>query len=174
MSPAAGRWTAAIDSPALVMDEVDENRSHVRRLLQRATEGDREARRGLAAALAELEPAGARATWRDVGPRYRKILFGIGEENSARRGLSREEVRKVWEAGGRLSLAQLLRCRVRYFSDGLAVGSAGFIEQVFESLRAAFSAARKTGARRMAGGDWGELRTARRLRVDPISPGGDG
>ena len=139
-----------------------------------AVGGDREARRGLAAALADLEPAGARATWRDVGPRYRKILFGIGEENSARRGLSREEVRKVWEAGGRLSLAQLLRCRVRYFSDGLAVGSAGFIEQVFESLRAAFSAARKTGARRMAGGDWGELRTARRLRVDPISPGGDG
>ena len=50
----------------------------------------------------------------------------------------------------------------------------GFIEHVFQTLRAAFSEARQTGARRMAGGDWGELRTARRLRVDPISPGGDG
>ncbi|MCP3918681.1 MAG: transposase, partial [bacterium] len=40
-----------------------------------AVAGDREARRGLCAALADLKEG---ATWRDLGPRYRKILFGIG------------------------------------------------------------------------------------------------
>ncbi len=58
----------------------------------------------------------------DLDPLYRKALFGIGEENSVRAGLSQEAVAKVWAAGGKLSLAQLLRCRVRYLSDGMAVG----------------------------------------------------
>jgi putative transposase len=136
-----------------------------------AVAGDRVARRGLSAALCDLK---SDANWRDVGPRYRKILYGIGEETPTRAGLSREEVRKVWEAGGKLSLAQLLRCRVRYFSDGLAVSSEGFIEYVFRSLRSAFSDGRDTGARKMVGGDWGGMRTARALKIDPISPGGDG
>ena len=136
-----------------------------------AVSGNRQARRGLSATLSDLKPG---ATWRDVGPRYRKILFGIGEETSVRAGISREQVAKVWAAGGKLTLPQLLRCRVRYLTDGLAIGSAGFIQRVFASTREAFSAGRQTGARRMVGGDWGELRTARALRVAPISPSGDG
>jgi putative transposase len=138
-----------------------------------AVGGDRLARKGLAAALSEEKP---NADWRDVGPRYRKIIFGIGEEHSVRAGISREEVAKVWEAGGKLSLAQLLRCRIRYFTDGLAIGSESFVERIFEMMRGAFSEGRERGARKMKGGDWGELRTARDLRVTPISisPGGDG
>ena len=131
-----------------------------------AVVGDPRARKGLAAALADLKPE---ANWRDVGPRYRKVLFGIGEENSARVGLSRAEVAKVWAAGGKLSLAQLLRCRLRYFSEGMAIGTAAFVEEFFQSQRGAFSTSRKTGARRMRGGDWEELRVARALVVEPYS-----
>ena len=134
-----------------------------------AVAGDRAARRGLCGALADLKD---KATWRDLGPRYRKILFGIGEENSARMGLSHEAVAKVWAAGGKLSLSQLLRCRVRDFSDGLAVGREGFLESVFALVREAFSSERETGARKMAGGDWDGLCAARALRVKPIDPGG--
>ncbi len=133
-----------------------------------AVVGDRAARRGISAALADLKPG---ANWGDVGPRYRKILFGIGEGNAARAGLSRERVAEVWAAGGKLSLAQLLRCRVRYFTDGLALGSESFLESLFAQLRAIFSGARQTGARRMRGGDWDGLRSARDLRVRPIDPG---
>ena len=136
-----------------------------------AVVGDRAARRGLSRALVDLNPD---ADWRHAAPRYRKILFGSGEETSVRKGISREEVRRVWEAGGKLSLAQLLRCRLRYFSDGFAIGSEGFIESIFQKFREAFSDSRKSGARRMSGGDWGELRIARKLRVDPVSLGGDG
>ena len=102
------------------------------------------------------------------------ILFGIGEETSARTGISRKAVAKVWAAGGKLTLAQLLRCRVRYFSDGLAVGSATFIEAFFEARRKAFSARRKTGSRKLKGGDWEGLCSARDLVVDPITPPDDG
>ena len=126
-----------------------------------AVQGDRSARRGLASTLHNLK---SNANWRDVGPRYRKILFGIGED----RGLSRAAVEEVWRAGGKLTFAQLLRCRLRYLSDGLAIGSTAFVEQVFATKRDWFGPRRKSGARRLAGGDWGELRTARALAVTPI------
>ena len=136
-----------------------------------AVGGDRTARRGLAAALGEN--AGAVA-WRDIGRRYRKVLFGVGEETSIRAGLSREAVDRVWREGGKLSLQQLLRCRVRYFTDGLAIGSSEFIERLFEAERGRFSPSRQTGARRLRGGDWGELCGARDLRLNAIQPTGDG
>ena len=122
----------------------------------------------ISAALADLKPG---ANWGDVGPRYRKILFGIGEENSARAGLSRERVAEVWAAGGELTLAQLLRCRVRYFSDGMALGSESFLELFFAGLREFFSERRHSGARKMSGGDWDGLCSARALRERPIDPG---
>ena len=130
--------------------------------------GDRAARRGLSRALADVND---RANWGDVAPRYRKILFGIGEGNAVSAGLSSEAVAKVWAAGGKLSLAQLLRCRVRYFGDGLAIGREEFVESVFARLKV-FTAGRKTGAKKMVGGGWDELRVARGLRVKPIDPGG--
>ena len=136
-----------------------------------AVAGDRLARRNLARVLVEVKP---NATWRDIGPRYRKILFGIGEEHPGRAGISREAVAKVWESGGKLTLTQLLRCRIRYLTDGLAIGSAAFIESVFVSEREAFSGGRSSGSRKMVGGNWGELRIARALRREPISPPRDG
>ncbi|MFT4547715.1 MAG: putative transposase [Verrucomicrobiales bacterium] len=132
-----------------------------------AVAGDRVARRGISRALEDFKE---NANWGDVGPRYRKILFGIGEKRSAQSGLSHAAVAKVWAAGGKLSLAQLLRCRVRYFSDGLAVGRESFVESVFAICREVFTPERKSGARKMSGGDWDGLRSARALRVKPVVP----
>ena len=132
-----------------------------------AVAGDQRARKGLAAAL---EDVGATATWRDVGPRYRRILYGIGEGTDSRKGFSPAEIAAVWAAGGRLTLGQLLRCRVRYFSDGLVVGSHSFIEEFFGARRELFGAVRRTGSRRMKGGDWEGLRAARDLSVAAIVP----
>ena len=117
------------------------------------------------------------ATWREVGPRYRQILYGIGEETATRPGLSRTEVAKVWNAGGKLSLAQLLRCRVRYLSDGLAVGSKSFVENLLRAVRRQSdptSEVRSPHAAKLKGGaGWGDLRSARKLVVSPISPPDD-
>jgi len=132
-----------------------------------AVAGDREARRGLVQAM-QLDHADC--GWRQVGAAYRKVIFGIGEEHSARAGISHEEVAKVWAEGGQLSLAQLLRCRVRYLSHGVVIGTESFVERFFQARRKMFGARRQTGARKMKGGDWDGLRSARALGLNPIAP----
>jgi hypothetical protein len=132
-----------------------------------AVGGDRRARRGLVAAM-QLERAGV--DWRHVSAAYRKAIFGIGEERGERAGISAQEVAAVWRDGGKLSLAQLLRCRVRYFSDGVVIGTAEFVEEFFRSHREMFSRGRGTGARRLRGGDWDGLRSVRALGADALTP----
>jgi hypothetical protein len=47
----------------------------------------------------------------------------------------------------KLSIAELLRCRVRYFSDGLAIGGRAFIEELFRAKRECFGPKRRTAAK---------------------------
>jgi hypothetical protein len=70
-----------------------------------------------------------------------------------------------------MPVRQVLRHRVRYFCDGAVLGSAAFVNAVFEreqSLRKRFGEKRTSGARRMRGADWGELRVLRDLQKDVI------
>jgi hypothetical protein len=76
---------------------------------------------------------------------------------------------------GELPFGRMLRCRVRYFTDGAIIGSKEFVNAAFESARERFGAKRKDGARRMRGsgsGAKGMLWTARDLRVGICDPGG--
>ena len=59
---------------------------------------------------------------------------------------------------------QLLADRVRYLVDGVIFGSADFVEEMFEMRRDLFCESRKSGARKMRGGDWGGLCTVRDFR----------
>jgi hypothetical protein len=72
-------------------------------------------------------------------------------------------------AGGKLTQAEVLRHKVRYFIDGAAIGGGEFVEKVFAVNRSLFGAKRETGARAMRGADWGPLKILRDLRKDPIS-----
>jgi len=86
---------------------------------------------------------------------------------------SAEEVEEVLAAEGKLPLHEVLRCRVRYFSDGVVLGSNEFVEKVCHKHRKEFGRKRKTGARSMRNGNWGDLCTMRDLRLRVISvPGG--
>ena len=90
---------------------------------------------------------------------YRCWLFGDGyvagqseqiqvpKKKQLRKGFSRKEIEQVKEKGGTLSRGQLLRCRVRYFSDGLALGDQDFIETLFQEHREKFGKRREKGAR---------------------------
>ncbi len=67
-----------------------------------------------------------------------------------------------------LKLAAMLRCRVRYFTDGAVVGSKAFVNEAFAAARDRFTEKRKDGARRMKGNGTaaaGVLWSMRDLRV---------
>jgi hypothetical protein len=105
---------------------------------------------------------------------YRCLLFSSGVEvrdaqntNVVRRGVSAEAAREVLKAGGKLGCGELVRLRVRYFSDGLVLGSREFVEGVFEENREKFGPKRKDGARRIAEAAGG-LHSMRKLRRLPV------
>jgi len=136
--------------------------------------GGTQARAGLAAVhkTCPLEQDGA---WRRVSARYRALLYAGGEERRAaygrqvvRKGITHAQVDKVLESGGKLPLPDVLRCRVRYFTDGMAIGGKAFVERVFNENRGLFGPKRKDGARKMRFGEWGGLRTIRSLRVNAV------
>ena len=74
------------------------------------------------------------------------------------------------EGGGkgrrRMGEAEMLGRRLRYFTDGLVIGTRGFVDGVFALSAGYFGAGRRSGARRLAGAET-ELRAMRALRVRP-------
>ncbi len=106
---------------------------------------------------------------------YRMLMFEEGatpKEQSGQGGknarvLSRKVMREVLSRGGALTRGELLRCRVRYMTDGVILGSEGFVEAWFAEHRLGFGR-RRTGARRLRGGGWGDLYCLRDLRKDVI------
>ena len=139
-----------------------------------AVGGSKQARAGLGRVMLTLDQS---PTWNAVSKQYRKLLYtsgearGIGVSGQPRRpGFSSEAVSEVLAAGGTLPINQVLRCRVRYFTDGAVLGSMAYVEDVFQRHRQRFSPKRKSGSRTMSGGQWGDLCTARRLRLEVITP----
>jgi hypothetical protein len=155
-----------------------------------AVAGKPQAREGLARCMGmgveAPEETGVRGSdgnasnhWKAVSRRYRVLLYVEGQERpggltpggmqGARRGFSREEVQRVLDAGGRLPLAVALRCRVRYFTEGVALGSQRYLEAFFAVRRELFGANRKSAARNMRGAEWGELRNMRHFTTDGLT-----
>ncbi|MBK8038414.1 MAG: hypothetical protein IPK22_14970 [Verrucomicrobiaceae bacterium] len=52
-----------------------------------------------------------------------------------RRGVSAEESKAELEAKGKLTVAELVQLRVRYFSAGLVIGGKEFVERIFGQHR---------------------------------------
>ena len=50
-----------------------------------------------------------------------------------------------------LGMAKMLRCRIRYFTDGAVIGGKEFVNEAFASARERFGTKRKDGARKMRG-----------------------
>ena len=77
-----------------------------------------------------------------------------------RLGFTVEEVEQQIQKNGGLSQGEVSLHRVRYFTDGAVIGSAGFIEEIFARYRERLTvpdSLRSTGARTMRGADWGDL-----------------
>jgi REP element-mobilizing transposase RayT len=133
-----------------------------------AVAGNTDARRG----ICQVQQADEnQQSWRSIIAQYRTHLFCTGLQTEVRKGISAEHVQKVLEKEGELTLGELLHCRVRYFSDGVALGSKLFLEEIFENNRELFGKRRKEGARAMRGGDWNGLCSLRDLSHAIAAPG---
>jgi hypothetical protein len=119
--------------------------------------------RGARAGLGLVEQ---RDNWSQVAAAYRQVLYVKAAESghSVKAAIEPEEIRKVLRNGGRVSEAQALRLRIRYFTDGVVLGSEVFVNEIFSQFRDRFSLKRKSGARRMPRLPFGGLRTCRSLR----------
>ena len=97
---------------------------------------------------------------------YREVLFGTGagpKEHATT--ISVKALQKVVAAKGRLPVATVLRCRVRYFSDGAVLGSRAFVQKHLGSYQKLTGRRKRTAPRAVPGvADWGELMTLRGLR----------
>jgi hypothetical protein len=137
----------------------------------------KKARAGLVRAMRAHRGVGADAAlWaEDVSQEYRKLLMAGSVERSTEsvdrdgkrlKKILRKGVRKVaqadpaeqasgWAAGdeaGGMAAGVMLRRRVRYFTDGVVIGSRMFVNEVFLASRERFGAKRRDGARKLRGG----------------------
>ena len=99
-------------------------------------------------------------------------MFGIGEERYddegevMRRGVSPEAVEQAERSRGVIPLHLLLLRKVRYFTDGLVVGSREYVDEFHEKARAAEllpKRKRDSGARKMRDGEWDQMHSFREI-----------
>ena len=106
------------------------------------------------------------ALWtEEVARAYRKLLLGNAVEKTAenigrdgrmagkttRKGITKESAQEAGEADGELPFAKMLRCRIRYFTDGAVIGSRSFVNEAFANAPKRFGAKRRDGARKLGG-----------------------
>ncbi|MGL4400196.1 MAG: transposase [Luteolibacter sp.] len=127
----------------------------------------KKARAGLVRALRAHLGTQADAThWDgDVAKEYRRLLMeGIAERVSERvakdgkmvsktlrKGMTREQAAGQKSHDGEIPLGKMLRCRVRYFSEGAVIGSRAFVNAAFAGSREHATSKRKNGARKLRG-----------------------
>jgi len=130
----------------------------------------KKARAGLVRALMAHEgyAADARHWPGEVSKHYRMTLLDEGEEKLqevagadgrpevrvVRKGMKKEVVEAELaqlERSRDVALGKMLRCRVRYFTDGAVLGSRGFVDGVFVACRDRFGPKRTSGARKLRG-----------------------
>ena len=109
-----------------------------------AVAGGKDARKG-------IQEFSESQSWRAAHQNYRKRLFvkAAVSGGSDKIALDRKAIREVIEQGGELSMAEVLRLRVRYFSDGVALSSNEYVNGIFKQLRDRFGEKRKTGAKKL-------------------------
>jgi len=128
--------------------------------------GYAEAVAGSAVARRNLASVTGVTNWDAAQAAYRLMLFGTAagtREHGA--AITPEALAAVLAAGGRLPLATVLRCRLRYFSNGAVLGSRAFVEEQLVAYRARTGRRERDGTRLLPSiTDWGELAALRGVR----------
>jgi REP element-mobilizing transposase RayT len=133
--------------------------------------GYAEALAGNARARAGLLSVMGAEDWAKGAAEYRMRLYVEGGKagESGKAVFDRAEILKVLRARGVIGCGEALRLRIRYFGDGLVLGSEEYVEGIFREFRSHFSPKRRTGARKLRGLPFVELRTLRDLKKNVVS-----
>jgi hypothetical protein len=100
---------------------------------------------------------------------HRSLIFGKGASPWTHRGklIDRKAAEKVLnEQGGELPLATVLRCRVRYFTDGAILGSSEFVRSYATDWRAERGRTRPARPHAARGAAWRDLAVVNAMRRD--------
>lgn len=85
---------------------------------------------------AQLTKAMGEPIWEEAQAAYRLLLFASGTEpRQGKASIPLEDLQKVLMEGGRLPPATILRCRLRYLTQGVAIGSESFVRSILEKYR---------------------------------------
>ena len=104
--------------------------------------------------------------WDEAQADYRKVLFAAGTGNREYAAqLPVAELQRVVDEGGQLPLATVLRCRLRYFTEGAVLGSRAFVALQLAKYRQKTNRPANAGPRELPGWtEWGDLATLHGLR----------
>lgn len=104
--------------------------------------------------------------WAEANCEYREMIFGIGAGARDAAGvISPADLQHVIETGGCLPLASILRCRLRYFSEGAILGSRAFVALQTANHRSRMATRYPREPQPLpACTEWGDLATMRRLK----------
>ena len=104
-------------------------------------------------------------TWREKSAYYRQALYCKGEWARKERQacVDPHEALKVLETGGELGQGELLRLKVRYFSEGIALGTAQFVSEVFRKHWQRHCVKRRRVGAPLRGADWKGWLTLRQI-----------
>ncbi|MEX1114469.1 MAG: transposase, partial [Akkermansiaceae bacterium] len=169
----------------MVKDPADYRWSSYGEAVGGGTKGNgKKAREGLVRAYFCDQGVGFEAEkWREVARLYRRLMgLALGRKPGRAEvtvpgnacGQSTMNTAEMLESEDNgtvlkdLGMAKMLRCRVRYFTDGAVIGSKEFVNEAFAGARERFTAKRKDGARRLRGSGAaaaGTLWSLRDLRV---------
>jgi REP element-mobilizing transposase RayT len=93
-----------------------------------ALKGNKTAQTGIANIV--TGESGRNEKWSETREAYRMRLYGAGAKQRAGKAtITPAQLAKVMEAKGTLPLASVLRCRVRYFTDGAVLGSKAYVAE---------------------------------------------
>ncbi len=84
--------------------------------------------------------------------------------------IEREKIlRELERSAGKLPRATVLRCRIRYFTDGAILGSAEYVAEMAALWQAGQGWKKAPVPRTLEGADWGDLSVAKGLRRSVFS-----
>jgi putative transposase len=130
-------------------------------------ENSAKAKLGLQVALG----LGSECSWQEARRQYRSLLFQTGTAASKDGAVIGLEVSKkvLQEQQGEIPLAELLRCRIRYFTDGGILGSRAFVREQFARCRQIVSPSQTDRGFRLRFTAGDHIWVLRNLRLRPVS-----